>query len=171
MTRPALSSRVAAAFVFAALSAPAFAQGTAEQREACTPDAIKLCSDTIPDIDKTKACMQAHEAELSPRCRAVFTAGDERQPGDETPAVRTHKRRIARAPLPDDEAPVERPPGVAPDDDFPDAVPRRFRAPDPDETADGEDTDRARAVIGHLCDDDMIDPRTCAVTERALGGR
>ena len=157
MTRPALSSRVAAAFVFAALSAPAFAQGTAEQRDACTPDAIKLCSDTIPDIDKTKACMQAH--------------GDERQPGDETPAVRTHKRRIARAPLPDDEAPVERPPGVAPDDDFPDAVPRRFRAPDPDETADGEDTDRARAVIGHLCDDDMIDPRTCAVTERALGGR
>ncbi len=53
-------------------SAPAWAQATAEQQRACAPDAIKLCSDTIPDIPKTTACMKAHVADLSPRCRTAF---------------------------------------------------------------------------------------------------
>ncbi len=53
-------------------SAPAWAQATAEQQQACAPDAIKLCSDTIPDIPKTTACMKAHVADLSPRCRSAF---------------------------------------------------------------------------------------------------
>ena len=58
------------------LAGPVHAQGTAEQREACTPDALKLCSDTIPDVAKTTACMKLHEAALSPRCRAVFNETD-----------------------------------------------------------------------------------------------
>ena len=53
-------------------SAPAWAQATAEQQQACAPDALKLCSDTIPDIPKTTACMKAHVADLSPRCRTAF---------------------------------------------------------------------------------------------------
>ncbi|MCX8253503.1 exported protein of unknown function [Beijerinckiaceae bacterium RH AL1] len=65
-----------------ALAGPASAQGTDEQREACTPDALKLCSDTIPDVAKTTACMKAHEAALSPRCRAVFN-----EPATSAPAI------------------------------------------------------------------------------------
>lgn len=51
---------------------PARAQGTEEQQEACAPDAFKFCQKTIPDIPKTTACMKAHVADLSPRCRAAF---------------------------------------------------------------------------------------------------
>ncbi|MCX8256241.1 MAG: hypothetical protein OTI36_19860, partial [Beijerinckiaceae bacterium] len=54
------------------LALPAHAQGTPEQREACAPDAIRLCQDTIPDIGRTTACMRAHRAELSPRCKVAF---------------------------------------------------------------------------------------------------
>ena len=60
------------AFLLVLASAPALAQATAEQQQACAPDAIKLCSDTIPDIPKTTACMKAHVADLSPRCRTAF---------------------------------------------------------------------------------------------------
>ena len=50
----------------------AFAQGTREQQQACTPDALRLCMSSIPDVAKTTACMKAHVAELSPRCQAAF---------------------------------------------------------------------------------------------------
>jgi len=52
-------------------SARAF-EATAEQREACMPDAFRLCSSEIPDVGRITACMKANEANLSPRCRAVF---------------------------------------------------------------------------------------------------
>ena len=45
---------------------------TAEQRAACTPDAIRLCSSEIPDVGRVAACMRANQASLSPRCRATF---------------------------------------------------------------------------------------------------
>jgi hypothetical protein len=45
---------------------------TAEQREACTPDAFRLCSSEIPDIGRVTACMSANKSRLSPGCRAVF---------------------------------------------------------------------------------------------------
>jgi len=72
MTRraPVAVLAFAAAAAFAAV--PAHAQGTEEQQEACTPDAIKLCQATIPDIPKTTACMKAHFAQLSPRCKLAF---------------------------------------------------------------------------------------------------
>ena len=55
------------------MSATARAEVTDEQQEACTPDAIKFCSNTIPDIPKTTACMKSHFPQLTPRCRAAFT--------------------------------------------------------------------------------------------------
>jgi hypothetical protein len=48
---------------------------TAEQREACTGDAFRLCSSAIPDVARITACMAANKASLSPRCRVVFDAG------------------------------------------------------------------------------------------------
>lgn len=55
----------------AVASARAF-EVTAEQREACTADAFRLCSSEIPDIGRVTACMTAKKANLSARCRAVF---------------------------------------------------------------------------------------------------
>jgi hypothetical protein len=45
---------------------------SASARQACTPDAMRLCSDAIPDVAKVKACMQAKSAQLSEPCRAAM---------------------------------------------------------------------------------------------------
>jgi hypothetical protein len=45
---------------------------TAEQRAACTPDAMRLCASAIPDVGRVTACMQAHRASLSARCQAAM---------------------------------------------------------------------------------------------------
>jgi len=45
---------------------------TAEQEQACTSDAFRLCSSDIPDVDRVTACMVRRKAELSPPCRAQF---------------------------------------------------------------------------------------------------
>lgn len=50
----------------------AFAQGTPEQRQACQPDAMRLCSEFVPDVDRITACMIKQRMRLSPACRAVF---------------------------------------------------------------------------------------------------
>jgi hypothetical protein len=56
--------------------APAAAQnrGTPEQQQACQPDAMRLCSEFVPDVDRITACMIKNRIRLSPPCRAVFTA-------------------------------------------------------------------------------------------------
>ena len=60
---------------------PAAAQSyTAEQQQACTGDAFRLCSSDIPDVDRITACMIRNKAQLSPPCRAQFRAGPE--PGE-----------------------------------------------------------------------------------------
>jgi hypothetical protein len=53
------------------LPAQAF-EVTEAQKEACTPDAFRLCSAEIPDANRVAVCMDANVANLSPACRAVF---------------------------------------------------------------------------------------------------
>jgi hypothetical protein len=53
---------------------------TAEQQQACSPDAFRLCSSEIPDVDRITACMIRNRAQLSPQCRAFFRSGPE--PGE-----------------------------------------------------------------------------------------
>jgi hypothetical protein len=68
-----LTIRSAAALVALALAAaPAAAQGTADQRSSCEGDAFRLCSADIPNVSAIEACLQRHEAQLSPACRAEF---------------------------------------------------------------------------------------------------
>jgi hypothetical protein len=52
--------------------APAAAQGTPEQRAACSGDAQRLCGQFIPDVDRITACMSRNRRHLSPGCRRVF---------------------------------------------------------------------------------------------------
>jgi hypothetical protein len=62
-------------------SAPAGAQGTPEQRQACQPDAMRLCSEFVPDVDRIIACMNKNRIRLSPACRAVFSSPSHRRKG------------------------------------------------------------------------------------------
>jgi len=43
-----------------------------ETREACAPDAMRLCSDYIPDVPKITTCMEERFAEVSSPCRAAM---------------------------------------------------------------------------------------------------
>ncbi len=51
---------------------PAAAQGTEQEREACTPDAWRLCGQFIPDADRITNCLRNAGPRLSPACYAVF---------------------------------------------------------------------------------------------------
>jgi hypothetical protein len=53
---------------------PAAAQGSAQQQAACTPDALRLCGEFVPDVAKISACMGRKRAQLSPACRATMVA-------------------------------------------------------------------------------------------------
>jgi hypothetical protein len=63
----------------------AAAQGSDAVRQACTPDAMRLCSDVIPDVPKVTACMKAKSSQLSEACR-VAMRGESR-----TTRVRHHR--------------------------------------------------------------------------------
>ncbi len=55
----------------------AAAQGSLEARQACTPDAMRLCGDLIPDVAKVTRCMVAKKRFVSPACRMAM--GHERK--------------------------------------------------------------------------------------------
>ncbi len=55
--------------------APAFAQGSEEQRSACKADAYRLCDQYIPDSGAVESCLRAHMRALSPGCRREFGGG------------------------------------------------------------------------------------------------
>lgn len=63
------------------------AQGSQEQRQACAPDAVRLCSEFIPDVPKITACMKKKHAELSKECR-VAMRGSRHE---------AHRHRVARS--------------------------------------------------------------------------
>jgi hypothetical protein len=59
---------------------PSFSQGTQEQRLACTPDVLRLCSEYIPNADEITVCLGEKNAQLSDACRTAFEAGTNHQP-------------------------------------------------------------------------------------------
>ena len=79
--RAALNLRLAAGLallglVLACASSPARAQQwTPQQRAACEPDAMRLCNQYVPDVQRVSACMSHYRRYLSPACRAVFQGG------------------------------------------------------------------------------------------------
>jgi hypothetical protein len=54
-------------------AAPGSAPVNVEQ--ICTPDAMRLCSDVIPDRAKVTACMKAKHAQISKECRVAMAGG------------------------------------------------------------------------------------------------
>jgi hypothetical protein len=59
---------------FAPAPATAQSRGTPEQQQACQPDAMRLCGEFVPDVERITACMIKNRIRLSPPCRAVFSA-------------------------------------------------------------------------------------------------
>jgi hypothetical protein len=53
----------------------AVAQGSDAVRQACTPDAMRLCGDVVPDVAKTTACMKAKYRLVSAECRMAMRGG------------------------------------------------------------------------------------------------
>ena len=52
---------------------------TAEERAACSQDAVRLCSSAYPDEDALIVCMKASHAQLSPQCQTAFDTGLKRR--------------------------------------------------------------------------------------------
>jgi len=76
MTLVSFSARCAAVLAACVLlSAPAPAQGTAEERSACMGDAFKFCFSDIPTVSKIESCLEKNEPKLTPACRAEFLPG------------------------------------------------------------------------------------------------
>jgi hypothetical protein len=75
MAAAALSTALLGLALTFASSPAAAQQWTPEQRAACEPDAMRLCQQYIPDVDRVRACMAHYRRYLSPRCRALFEGG------------------------------------------------------------------------------------------------
>ncbi len=87
MLSHAIGNVVLAAVISLGVTAGAGAvEVSQQQREACTPDAFRLCSAEIPDVSRITACMEANKARLSAPCRAVFEAVNVQAPT--APAIR-----------------------------------------------------------------------------------
>jgi hypothetical protein len=48
---------------------------TVDVRQACTPDAMRLCSEFVPDEAKITVCMHKKYAQIGPECRSAMAAG------------------------------------------------------------------------------------------------
>jgi hypothetical protein len=70
-----LSVLASVAFSMTSFAAHA-ADATAEQRRACMPDAFRLCSSHIPNIEAITTCMRTNKSKLSPECKLVFDKSD-----------------------------------------------------------------------------------------------
>jgi hypothetical protein len=66
------SGSVVLALALVTFSTSSFAIGTAEQRAACTPDALRLCSSEIPNIPRIVACLKQNRSNLSKPCQAAM---------------------------------------------------------------------------------------------------
>jgi len=68
----------------------------AQQREACTPDVMRLCNNYVPDIPDIVACLKRQRLNLSPACATVFAEPDS-DPAP-TPVKKTPPKKKKPAP-------------------------------------------------------------------------
>jgi hypothetical protein len=67
----------AAALLYGLHQAGAQGMGTPDARAACTPDAMRLCSEYVPDANRVRSCMMSKRSQLSHACRAAMAASHE----------------------------------------------------------------------------------------------
>jgi hypothetical protein len=80
-----------AAFLVLLQATPASAeQGTQAQRDACTPDAFRLCMNAMPDPHQVEMCLRASGRRLSQPCYDVFYPPQDVQQMPETMGRQRH---------------------------------------------------------------------------------
>src|SRR5262249_62079574 len=89
----ALAAALSASFVPTAVQAY-----TPEQQQACTPDAMRLCGEFVPDVDRITACMIARKSQLSPECRQFFRPDPE--PGEQATEPPPNFKRVGTKHVP-----------------------------------------------------------------------
>jgi hypothetical protein len=86
-------SRLSAVIVIAAFAVPlpaaAFTQADAD---ACTPDAMRLCQNAVPDPGRVAKCLYRKKRQLSTACANVFNREQ-----SASRSVRDRRVRIRRA--------------------------------------------------------------------------
>jgi hypothetical protein len=75
ITRFITSLALPIGMLLVSLNGAGAAQGSQEAREACTPDAMRLCNEFIPDEAKVKSCMLRKRSQLSEACRVAMRGG------------------------------------------------------------------------------------------------
>ncbi len=85
MTRACGAAFFAAGILVSALAgvnaaAAADYRGTQDQQQACTPDVMRLCSDSVPDVNRIVTCLRRNRSNLSPACGSVFGVGAAHRP-------------------------------------------------------------------------------------------
>ncbi|MGY3548193.1 hypothetical protein ACVWZ4_003583 [Bradyrhizobium sp. USDA 4472] len=77
---------------------------TPEQQQACTPDAMQLCGEFVPDVDAITACMIRKKSQLSPQCAAFFRrgpeSGDAATPTNIAPKATSKAKKTGKAKAP-----------------------------------------------------------------------
>ncbi|MGH6727327.1 MAG: cysteine rich repeat-containing protein [Pseudolabrys sp.] len=65
---------IAALAIMAAIVSPLSALAyTQQDADACTPDAMRLCQNAIPDEARVAHCLAQNKRNLSPACQIVFS--------------------------------------------------------------------------------------------------
>jgi hypothetical protein len=96
-----LASGMMAAVMTIGTVAIAHAQGgTDAQREACTPDAFRLCTMAMPDEGRVENCLRAAGARLSRACYDVFYPQQAAAPSQVTRGQAMTRERIQPSPPP-----------------------------------------------------------------------
>lgn len=175
-----------AALCLAASTGLATAQQYSQaEAEACTPDAIKFCSDTIPDVGRTAACVQRNFNNLTPACQSAFVAAT--QPAaapamapaapEPAPAPAPAMEVVAAPPPPPAPAPAAPAPVAAPA--FPDLTGANLFAPEAPaprvryarhhhRVHESLDARRARHALRHACSTGYISADLCRFTAQLI---
>lgn len=74
-----LLTAVVLSFGAASFASPANAATRAEAEAACTPDALKFCSQQIPDEKKVRSCLIKNRKQLTTACGEIFKTGKKRK--------------------------------------------------------------------------------------------
>jgi hypothetical protein len=72
------AAMAAATLLWAAASTSGSAATRAEAEAACTPDALKFCSQQIPDETKVRSCLIKNRKQLTTACAEIFKGGTKR---------------------------------------------------------------------------------------------
>lgn len=73
---------------------------TADQQQACSGDAMRLCSAFVPDVDRITVCMVQNKALLTPACRVHFGPPPSRIRADRSVRVQPALTKPKRAQKP-----------------------------------------------------------------------